>query len=435
MKYDLIVIGGGPGGLVAAKTAAQDGLRVLLIERKKDITEINRICGQIFYLSGKHVGATESGVYCHRDKIKLEIGAAKNRFIFPQGFSVDYRGPLVPYYNFTHFSPSGYKVDRYRRNNDDPWGFFFQKEVFLAGLLSDAEKAGVEVLDSTIALWAEDNPAGIKVRIRGKVGEQTLEAPKAIAADGIKSVIVESLGFNKKRIAIAPPMKLLGYVMEGLEDAPRNSFLDFVIPSINPQTDIWVYMLAEGRMMVGTGPVSGKLSPKLITQEFMKYPVYAHWFRHARVVKTTAYANTSMLTPLKEPATGNVVIVGDAGAPYEALIQGAIACGYMAVKAIEKELNGQEGYREYIDYWQNAFEFNDPTFFRTTARYMFLNRLCSSEEVDYLYRLFQDKAGVPQVMIANNLELIRKDRPKLYDKLKNRGIDKLEMDMADVWES
>jgi len=37
MKYDVIVVGGGPGGLMAAKTAAENGLKVLLIERKKDV--------------------------------------------------------------------------------------------------------------------------------------------------------------------------------------------------------------------------------------------------------------------------------------------------------------------------------------------------------------------------------------------------------------
>ena len=50
MKYGLIV-GGGPGGLMAAKTAAEDGLKVVLIERKGDITEINRACTQIFYMN------------------------------------------------------------------------------------------------------------------------------------------------------------------------------------------------------------------------------------------------------------------------------------------------------------------------------------------------------------------------------------------------
>ncbi len=42
VKYDLIVVGGGPGGLMAAKTAAEDGLKAVLIERKKVITDINQ---------------------------------------------------------------------------------------------------------------------------------------------------------------------------------------------------------------------------------------------------------------------------------------------------------------------------------------------------------------------------------------------------------
>ena len=50
MKHDLIVVGGGPGGLVAAKTAAEAGMKVLLIERKKTLPKIDRACLQYFYL-------------------------------------------------------------------------------------------------------------------------------------------------------------------------------------------------------------------------------------------------------------------------------------------------------------------------------------------------------------------------------------------------
>ena len=39
-KYDLIVVGAGPAGLMAAKTAAENGLTVALIERKDIISDI-----------------------------------------------------------------------------------------------------------------------------------------------------------------------------------------------------------------------------------------------------------------------------------------------------------------------------------------------------------------------------------------------------------
>ncbi len=41
-EYDLIVVGAGPAGLMAARTAGEYGLKVALIERKSIITDINR---------------------------------------------------------------------------------------------------------------------------------------------------------------------------------------------------------------------------------------------------------------------------------------------------------------------------------------------------------------------------------------------------------
>ncbi len=417
MKYDLIVAGAGPAGLMAAKTAAEDGLKVLLIERKKDITEINRTCAQMFYIS--HLGATKSGIYCFREPVKLEIGKENNRFIFSTlGFSVDYQGPLRPYYQYPHLSPSGYMLDRYPKHNDKPLAFFFRKETFLSGLLSEAEKAGVEVLTETMALGAENTHDGVKVMVRTKSGEQTLEAKKAIAADGIESRIVDSLGLNQDRQGLLSRLKGVGYVMEGVENNLPASFLLISVPSINRFANVCIYTLANGQMMISTG-TSAEGLPSTALDKFLKLPRYAPWFKNARLVRKTAYGNF-IRTPIKEPVAGNVVIIGDAGATIETLIQGAVACGYLGVKAIEKELNGQNGYREYIDWWQQAFEFNDPTYFSTVNRYFSLNSLCSDEEVDYLYKTLEGKVGVPAVLIEQNLELFKNDRPELYEKLRQK---------------
>ena len=44
-QYDLVIIGGGPAGLMAAKVAGENGLKTALLERKTDITKIMRVDG------------------------------------------------------------------------------------------------------------------------------------------------------------------------------------------------------------------------------------------------------------------------------------------------------------------------------------------------------------------------------------------------------
>ncbi len=55
-KYDVIIVGAGPAGLMAAKTAGENGLKVALIERKEIITDINRACSMmVVTLTGKYL--------------------------------------------------------------------------------------------------------------------------------------------------------------------------------------------------------------------------------------------------------------------------------------------------------------------------------------------------------------------------------------------
>ncbi len=42
-QYDLVIVGGGYSGLMAAKTAGELGLKTVLIEMKHDISKANRV--------------------------------------------------------------------------------------------------------------------------------------------------------------------------------------------------------------------------------------------------------------------------------------------------------------------------------------------------------------------------------------------------------
>jgi flavin-dependent dehydrogenase len=400
MKYDLIVVGGGPGGLMAAKTAAEDGLKVVLIERKRNITEITRACTALFYLKWvcpdgylEPVSVEACPDITHFHNLKL-------------GFAVDYSGPLVPYLNTIWISPGGYKVYTFK---NELFSYYFDKEVFLADLLTSAQKAGAEILPETIGLGAENTPDGVKVQIRGKSGEQTIVARAAIAADGVSSKIVDSLGLNEKRKVFLPLVRGIQNIVEGVEpDITEhiNSHLSFAIPSI-PMGRFSIDPRDGNKQVVGNN-----------YKYVMALPEYAPWFRNFRLLKKTAFSAT-IRTSIREPIAGNVIAIGDAATPIETWIQGAIACAYQAVKAIGKELNGRKGYPEYITWWQQAFYFNDPGYFRRVVAHHTLtwNKMCTEEEVDYIYQLFQDQRVVPTLELARNPEIIKKDRPELYDKV------------------
>jgi flavin-dependent dehydrogenase len=402
MKYDLIVVGGGPGGLMAAKTAAENGLKVILIERRKEFADFRRACLQLAYLKW----ITPDG---YLEPFNVEVNFDNYRFVWPRlGFSLDYEGPLVPYTNAIWISPSGYKVYPFKH---ELFAFYYPKEAFEVGLLSLVEKVGAEVHLGTTALGAENTPDGVKVLVRGESGEKTLEARTAIAADGFSSRIVESLGLNKSRMVLYRSRDV-SYVLKGVEctiPEHQSSYLHFECPSFT-NTGI-------GRMF-GLGSWGG--STKFVGdnwKEFAKLPMYAPWFRNAEVAKKMAMAAT-IRTPILEPVAGNVVIIGDAAAIIETWRQGAVACGYQAAKAIAKELNGQKGYPEYIDWWQKAFYFNEPAYLKRVVAYASAFDSCSAEEIDYIYQLLQDQRVVPGLEIAKNPELVKKERPKLYKKLK-----------------
>jgi flavin-dependent dehydrogenase len=410
MKYDLIVVGGGPGGLMAALTAAQDGMKVVLVERRKRIAEITTACLQILYV--KPISQLTGGK-TYVDPITVEIGANSTRFHnLNLGFSLEYNGQIKPYMNWLHVSPGGNAIHRFKPN-DTPWGFFYQKDLFCQGLYEKAIAAGVQFILETIGESAENTSTGVRVSIRSAVGQSVLEAGNAIAADGLSSKIADSVGFGTQRKTLESGRGGIAYICDGFESPyPSGSLLAYTVPSLTTKRNIVVGQMAGSLSRIGG------LSAKW--EEIVAHPTFAPLLRNGHLVERQAWT-MDVRTPISNPAAGNVIVVGDAGAPAETWIMGAVACGFQAVKAIQRERNGQDGYTDYTKWWQKAFAFNQPDYFSKISDHYVFNRVCSDQEVDKLFQLFKDHIGIPGQIIAANMETIAKTHPQLHEKLVKAG--------------
>lgn len=415
VRYDLIVIGGGPAGLMAARTAAANGLKVVLVDKKRDITDINRTCAQAFFSPGAGFGDR-----FYAEPVSLKKAKGGCFFYYPSiSLKVAYCGPLSPSYQLVYLSPSGYGVKRYRDGEPQPWATVFSKKALLVGLVGEAGDVGVHLMPGTTALAVENESNGVKVFVRTGAEEQWLKAGAVIAADGLNSVIVEHLGLNKSRRSIGKLAKGVQWVMEGV--SPGNEF------GGNPCFMITVPSLCLGTIMVGPFPEPGRecLISLIVTsagegvlEGLKRLPRYAAWFRRARLVKRTVYAGWPR-TAIRKPVIGRVLVVGDAAAAFETLVVGALACGYQSAKATLRELDGKPGYEEYTGWWLKAFHFHEPDYFeklRVSAGIPLVT-LCSNAEIDCLYSILSNRYGDPGVLVREIMDLVKDKHPELYARL------------------
>ena len=157
-----------------------------------------------------------------------------------------------------------------------------------------------------------------------------------------------------------------------------------------------------------------------------KGPLY-NMFEEAELVSKMG-AVLKVLTPMKVPYHGNVLVIGDAGAFVEVEVQGALMCGFHGGNAVIQEIEGEEGFEEYTKWWQESFEFQNEEELRSTMSTLLSATFCTDDELDYLFALTEDEVlegaysqwNQPKLMwgsILRHKEKIAKEMPELYEKI------------------
>ena len=115
MKYDLVIVGGGPGGLMAARTAGRQGLKVLVVEKNKQFGLARRLCSRLLRLGDggfqSDIAITDAG---HRKiTITIELDGDESRLHLkplPPDASVRYAGAWAAMSGFKKTGSSGLKA-------------------------------------------------------------------------------------------------------------------------------------------------------------------------------------------------------------------------------------------------------------------------------------------------------------------------------------
>ncbi|RMF92774.1 MAG: NAD(P)/FAD-dependent oxidoreductase [Candidatus Schekmanbacteria bacterium] len=420
MDADLIIIGGGPAGLMAAKTAAEEGLKVIIVDKKKDIPLYTKPCCSMLLLEPNY----------HDENLKTDNG--KITFL-KTGFSVDYDGEYVDLLGSMRFSPSLHPFTI--KANPYPAAKVIDKETLAKKLFSQIDSAGVDIRPSTQGIIAEEAKDSVSVKVRDKNGEKDLTAKFAFVADGVSSNVVNRMGLNKERKFYAKGLAL-SFMLEGVNFPYPDAFVAFIGKRFTSAGQF--YMVPKKMKKFGKDnkvweltfgvPTGMDINPKEQLLKFKNEGPVKEWLADAKILEEIGCA-MSFYSPIENPANGRIVILGDAASFQEVENQGALMCGYVASKLVKEFLEGKrDSLDEYNEFWKRCFEFNHPGVVEATARTYAIHTF-TDEQLDYLFSLEENFttpgwinhctcADVIFAAFSKHYEEIKKHDAELAEKIK-----------------
>ncbi|MHC1573296.1 MAG: NAD(P)/FAD-dependent oxidoreductase [Candidatus Syntropharchaeales archaeon] len=323
-KYDLIVVGAGPGGSMAAKTAAEEGVDVLLIEKRQEIGTPVR-CAE-------GVGREELARYISPDErwISCDIDGAK--IYAPDG----------SYVTMSQTGKSGYVLER---------------KVFDRALAQEAVRAGAEVVVKCRAsglLFNRGKVSGIEIMHLGK--QHRIKSDIVIGADGIESKVGRWGGIDTS-LSVDDIETCAQYLITGIE--LDGFFTEFYLGNnLAPGGYAWVFPKGERMANVGigiNGGMVGDLRPIDYLNRFVKSK-----FPDGKILEVVV-GGVAICGPIERTVADGLMLVGDAARQSDPLTGGGIInamkagviAGEVAADAIKRGDTSADGLKAYEKRWRS----------------------------------------------------------------------------------
>lgn len=296
MKFDLVVIGAGPAGSMAARTAARAGLSVALVEKRQEIGSPVR-CAE---------GVSKAGLHA---LIKPD----------PSWISSEVKGARV-------FGPDGSNIVISEDHTRDEVGYILERKIFDRDLAVEAASFGTEMLVKTRAtglIRRQGRISGVSVVSAGEPLE--IESSLVIGADGVESRVSRFAGLSP---ALKPEemMICLQYLVSdpGLDSDYCRFYLG---NEIAPGGYIWSLPKGDGLANVGVCILGSRSVPGL-ARTLLDSFIRGH-IPQARILDMVA-GGIPISGPSEAVVSDGIMLAGDAARQADPFTCGGILSGMSA---------------------------------------------------------------------------------------------------------
>ena len=334
-KYDVVVVGGGPAGSMAAWEAAKGGVSVCMLEKDRDIGYPVR-CGE---------AAGESGL---RQFVEIE-----DSWIAEKITSVKLVSPNLTSVDIDFAAETGYILNR---------------RIFDYDLSRYAANAGAEVYTKAYVKNVLANNGEVNGVVLDYLGEEKqIQAKIVIGADGLTSRVGRWAGL-KTLVRMKDMESAVQYSVANVDIEP-NKMIMYVGMNHAPGGYIWVFPKGKKFANIGIG-ISGKYSKHKSAQKYLdefmerEYPDAA--------ILTTMCGGVPCAKPMEKPVADGIMLVGDAahqinpmtGGGIVAGMKGGWIAGQVAAEAIKKNDYSEDSLLEYPKRMRKDFGKNHERFYK-----------------------------------------------------------------------
>ncbi len=325
--YDVIVVGAGPGGSLAAKTCAERGLDVLLIEKRQEIG------------------------------VPVRCAEGVGRQEFEEFVKPDEKWIASEIENAELYSPSGYRVKLSADQAGNEVGYVLERKIFDRHLAMLAGKAGAEVLTKTSAVSMKRENGTVKLEIRSMGEFQELTTKIVIGADGVESRVAKWAGIDTT-LKLNEIESCVQYLMTDIDFDPTTTYF-WVGRKYAPGGYIWLFPKGDNSANVGIGvmPSMAEKPAKYYLDRFVKEN-----FPEGEIVEVVV-GGVPVKGAIDTAVADNVMLVGDAARHTDPITGGGIInamkagyhAGITASEAIEKGDYSESFLRRYDKRWMDDF--------------------------------------------------------------------------------